>query len=242
MFRRSARSDNANNIQNRKHLNGMLPAYSWLLLALSLIWNCAAYYAGRLASHNAFHHIFALALDEKIPVLPWTTVLYVLFFPFWIFNYALVTKREKAFVMRFFCADFLSRVICLIFYILLPTTLVRPEIPEGAFLGWMLRIVYFFDEPDNLFPSIHCLVSVMAAFGIHGESSVPKPYRIASCFIAAAICISTLTTKQHLVWDLISGIALAVTVWLISGSNKITGAYTRLVDGIYSLFRHNETV
>lgn len=237
MFYNTLPRDGANQIQNKKSkgIFGILPKYTWLLLVLSFLWNFFAYYGGRLIAQNMYHRILMLPLDDRIPVIPWTAIIYILFFPFWMFNYALAAKRDRTFVMRFFCADFLSRGICLIFYIIIPTTLVQPDIPKDAFLGWMLRMVYYFDRPDNLFPSIHCLVSVMAAGGIIGDENVPKWYRALSCLIAAAICLSTLTTKQHLALDLFSGIALAGIVWLTAKNKAITGFYSIIVDAIYKL-------
>lgn len=229
--------DGANQLVNKKSsfLSRLLPEYSWILLILSFIWNLAAYYLARLISHGMYHRVLELPLDDKIPVIPCTVILYALFFPFWLFNYALVSKRDRDFAIHFFTADFLSRIICFIFFITIPTTLVQPEIADGAFCGWMLRIVYFFDEPDNLFPSIHCLGSILAAGGIQGDENVPKWYRTASLFIAIAICLSTLTTKQHLAIDLFSGVALAGVVWLVAENKAITAFYTKIVDKIYCL-------
>ena len=45
--------------------------------------------------------------------------------------------------------------------------------------------------------------------GIRGKKEIPKGYRIFSCLMAVAVFISTLTTKQHVLYDVVSGMLLA---------------------------------
>ena len=59
---------------------------------------------------------------------------------------------------RRFMGD-LTKVICLLFFVLLPTHNVRPPLETGGFTGWAMRTIWLLDTPTNLFPSIHCFVS-----------------------------------------------------------------------------------
>ena len=72
-----------------------------------------------------------------------------------------------------------------------------------------MRFLYRVDTADNLFPSIHCLTSWFCYIGIRGRKEIPKGYRIFSCLMAVAVFVSTLTTKQHVLYDVVSGMLLA---------------------------------
>ena len=99
--------------------------------------------------------------------------------------------------------------------------MVRPEIEGTTVFDWLLRLTYFFDAADNLFPSIHCFVSWLCWIGVRGKKEIPKWYRIVSLLMAVFICISTLTVKQHVIADVPAGIALAELSYFLSG--KILG-------------------
>lgn len=70
--------------------------------------------------------------------------------------------------------------------------------------------------PDNLFPSIHCLVSWLCWIGLRNQKQIKTGYKIFSFLMAIAICICTLTTKQHVIVDVIAAVGLAEVSYLIS--------------------------
>ena len=51
------------------------------------------------------------------------------------------------------------------------------------------------------------------------------------CFwTAAAVCLSTLTTKQHVIVDVIGGIALAEAAWRVAGLESVFRKYAHAMD------------
>ena len=106
-------------------------------------------------------------------------------------------------------ADLLSRVVCGIFFLILPTTNVRPELPADSVFTPAMRWLWNIDEASNLFPSIHCLVSWLCYVGIRGRKEIPGWYRAFSCLFAVSVFISTQTTKQHYVVDIIGALVIA---------------------------------
>ena len=77
-------------------------------------------------------------------------------------------------------------------------------------------MLYQVDRASNLFPSIHCLVSWLCFVGVRGKKHIPKWYQVCSCVMAIAVFVSTLTTKQHVVIDVLGGVILAeVSYWLM---------------------------
>ena len=81
--------------------------------------------------------------------------------------------------------------------------------------------MYRQDAANNLFPSIHCLDSWLSFLMVYKAKTVSKKYKVFVGIFAIMICISTLTTKQHVLPDLISGILIAQITYYI-GYNMVT--------------------
>ena len=96
--------------------------------------------------------------------------------------------------------------------------------------------VYSVDTPDNLFPSLHCMISWLCWAGIRGDRDVSFRVRAAALLMALLVCVSTLTVRQHVIADVIAGIVLAEIAYLLAGVPALRGAYGRLADRIVRLF------
>ena len=139
-------------------------------------------------------------------------------------------KQREEFVWRFFAADVLARLVCMAFYLLLPTTNVRPSIPEQGFWNQMLALLYQMDAADNLFPSIHCLNSWFCYIAVRGRREIPRWYQRFSFWAALAVFVSTLTTKQHVIADVIGGALLAEVTWQIAGRTHLGAWYGMILE------------
>ena len=139
-------------------------------------------------------------------------------------------RKQREFVWRFFAADVLARLVCMAFYLLLPTTNVRPSIPEQGFWNQMLALLYQMDAADNLFPSIHCLNSWFCYIAVRGRREIPRWYQRFSFWAALAVFVSTLTTKQHVIADVIGGALLAEVTWQIAGRTHLGAWYGMILE------------
>lgn len=187
----------------------LIPKGMGLPLLFVLFWNCLAYQATRLFNRGLYHYNMTLPIDGLIPLIPWTVSIYVLCYLFWVVNYILGTRRGRELGFRLLSAEFLSKAVCLILFMLVPTICVRPELQGGGLWNGILGLIYFVDTPDNLFPSIHCITSWFCYIAVRGDKTLPKWYRVFSLVFALAVCVSTLTTKQHLFVDAPTGVILA---------------------------------
>lgn len=143
----------------KERFNNLLPRYAILpIIAALLINNCIYIGAAQLRNHLSFYSL-AISLDEKIPLLTPFVIFYVLAYVQWALNYILIGRDSKKLCYQFVLGDILSKVICLFFFILFPTTLTRPEITGTDIFSQLVRFIYSVDAPVNLFPSIHCLES-----------------------------------------------------------------------------------
>lgn len=187
------------------------------MLVGAFIINGAAYLGGRLISQNFRHFSLVTPWDLKIPLLSWTVLIYLGCYLFWIVNYCISVKVDQEKGYRFFGAHCIGEAVCFLIFVFFPTSMVRPEIEGTTVFDWLLRLTYFFDAANNLFPSLHCFVSWLCWIGVRGKKEIPKWYRIASLLMAVFVCISTLTVKQHVIADVPAGIALAELSYFLSG-------------------------
>ncbi len=208
-----------------RNICNFIPAYAVKPLLLCVCFNSSVYYGARLSYKNNCFHNLTLLWDDKIPVIPLSVVIYFGCYLFWIANYILISNISKERCYRFLIADLLGKLICGIIYIALPTTNMRPNIIDTDIFSNMLRFLYSIDAANNLFPSIHCLVSWYCYAGLRNCKSIPTWYRYFSLLMAIMICISTLTTKQHVIVDVIGGVILAEVTWQISMRIQLYKAY-----------------
>lgn len=199
-----------------KKIYKYIPDYSIKPLILCVIFNFSVYSGVRLFYGDSFFHNLTSYFDDLIPVIPVFVLIYGGSYFFWIVNYILISKISKEQCYRLAIADLLGKLICGIIYILLPTTNVRPVLYSSGIFTDMLKFLYSVDAANNLFPSIHCLVSWYCYAGIRNCKTVPTWYQYFSLFIAIMICISTVTTKQHVIIDVFGGIMLAELTWQLS--------------------------
>ncbi len=157
------------------HIRHLIPSYAAFPLFFALLWNQAVYYGARIATASFPHYDLTTYFDRLIPVVPFFTSIYFLAFPFWAAGYILSVRISRDQAMTLLCGDFLSKGVCLVFFLLFPTTNIRPEIAGRGIWETLLLWLYQTDSPDNLFPSIHCLVSWLCFAGIRRQPHNPSP-------------------------------------------------------------------
>lgn len=197
--------------------NKLIPSYAVIPLLVCLVVNFTVYIGtDKLTEHREYFDL-TLPIDRMVPVIPAFSVIYIGCYLFWIVNYIMITRMNRNHCYRFILADVMSRIVCGFFYIVMPTTNVRPVVNGADIFSQMLRWVYQLDDPTRLFPSIHCLVSWFCYIGIRGQKQIPKWYQRFSLVFAILVCVSTQVTKQHYIVDVFGGIAVAEMCYWISG-------------------------
>ena len=151
------------------YLWNIIPKYAVLPLICSFTFNSLIYTGTQILCRDLKHYDFTTAFDRAVPLIPGFTSIYLICYLFWAVNYIMIGRIGKEHLYRFLVGDFLSRIICGIFFVMVPTTLARPEITETGIWDQMLNLVYTIDPSANLFPSIHCLVSWFCFVGIRGQ-------------------------------------------------------------------------
>lgn len=200
----------------KKRLDPWVKLYSIIPLITAFSFNMIVYFVTMRLCKDWYHYDLTLDFDRQVPFVPEWIYVYLICYLFWVVNYIMSARFGKERFYRFITADLSSRVVCLLFYLLLPTTNVRPEVIGSGLAEEAVRWLYATDLPTNLFPSIHCLVSWFCYIAIRGRKEIPRWYRAFSCLFALAVVASTQFTKQHYIVDAIGGIALAEAAWWLS--------------------------
>ena len=68
----------------------LIPAYGIVPLLLAVLWNSLAYNGARWIASGRYHYNIETVLDERIPFIPWTLVIYFGCYLFWGINYILI--------------------------------------------------------------------------------------------------------------------------------------------------------
>lgn len=194
-----------------KLLHPIVPGYAILPLILALMINNCIYIGVAQLKNNLSFTSLATPLDAKIPFVAPFVIFYVLAYIQWVLNYILISRDSKKMCCQFVSGDILSKIICLLFFLLLPTTIVRPEVTGTDIFSSLVRLIYSVDAPVNLFPSIHCLESwccIRAAFQLNFKTPRrTRLYRILTIIMSIGVFASTLFIKQHVIMDVFGGIA-----------------------------------
>lgn len=211
-----------------KQLIRVVPSYGLFPVIFSFVFNCLVYAGSRMIAGGWYHHNIETSLDQKLPFVPQFLIVYFGCYIFWAVNYILIARQDRKSVYQFFTADFLSRCICLVFFLAFPTTNTRPVIQGSGLWDQAALWLYSVDAADNLFPSIHCLVSWFCYIGIRGRKEIPVWYQNVSLGIAVLVFVSTLLTKQHVLVDVAGGVLLGTICFLIGRQTRLYCIYANI--------------
>lgn len=210
-------------------LSWVIPEYTVAPLLSTLAFQVSVYSGSKVLMDSAYHYNLETPLDLSTPFLPWTVVIYAGAFLYWYTSYALILRGEKRNAFRFLSAHVMSLVVILLCFLFLPTTNSRPEVTGHSLWDLGMRIIYATDTPTNLFPSLHCQFSWLCARAL-GNTRVPKWGKVFAYVFTLLIFVSTLTTKQHVIVDVLSGWLLAEVTFDLCRCEKVTRPFYRLFD------------
>ena len=167
-----------------------------------LIFQGVSYFGCEIFQHH-FHNV-KCKCDDYIPFIPYTGLIYILWFPL-IFLFPIVLGYYDHDIYHdYILAMILEIILSVICYLIYPTTFDRPKcdnklmnvIYKGSFRG------------VNCAPSLHCSSCYLVIYSAIKAISMPFYARIISIIVALGIVISTMTTKQHTITDVLTAIVL----------------------------------
>lgn len=155
-------------------------------------------------------------LDRAIPFLPWTVWIYSSMSQAIFAAWVLVPNVRMAW--RFLVAMTIAAVICWFFFAFFPTTYPRELFPlpltvDSSVLE--LANVRRLDDPSNCFPSLHVALACCVALTML-EFDLGWPARATIVLWCISINLSTLTTKQHYVADVLGGLVVGIFAFFVA--------------------------
>ncbi len=148
-------------------------------------------------------------VDASVPFLPETVWIY--FTDYLLVSLAFLVSESWDEVKRFVRAYFVLLAIGAAIHFAWPTVFPRDAFPISGhgLSGRALSSLRGVDAPTSCLPSMHVAGSYLAAFSLwHRRRSLFAGY----VAWATAVAVSTLTTKQHYLVDVVSGLGLAVAL------------------------------
>jgi len=153
-----------------------------------------------------------LAFEHRLPVLPWTEILYGSVYIVVLLVPLLVRTRRDLY--RFSRGGLFSIVLVFPLYLVVPLIAPpRPFVSSGTF-GWLLNFDRSHDSAAAAFPSYHVIWAFLAA-GALGRKQRHKWLGTVWAFLASASC---LTTGMHALVDVLAGL---VVVWVVARMDKV---------------------
>ena len=175
-------------------------------LVLGYLAFCALYLGSHALRLTTPTLLQPSAIDARVPFVDWSIWIYLS--QFVLLPVAIVCARDSDDRSRVFYASLVATVIAALVFLLWPTQLQRPAVPTAGMVGTVWALLFATDIDGNCFPSLHVALSALA-----GAAMWRRGWRIVAVFWPLLIALSTLTTRQHIVWDVIGGLVLAMLAW-----------------------------
>ncbi len=195
------------------------PKYVWICFIAVVIIQSATYYLTQLLNQNrTFYDLTIHCIDDKVPFIPFFVVFYILAYPSWFISPFVMAKLPKKDYFNWLISGLILYIVFFAIYIIIPTTISRPTVENDDIFNWLVNIIYINDTPSrptNLFPSLHCELSIMCYIGVAGKKVFPKWYRITLFVLMILVCLSTQFIKQHYIVDLFASLSLTLIVYLL---------------------------
>ena len=211
----------------KRFLKHLIPDHAIIPLALTFLSLMVSYQGAKLVQ-AIFGMPYVLDLtvswDSYFPFRPSWVLVYVGSYLFWCYVYILPAREAPGLGSQLAVADCFGKALCMIFFLALPTTNVRPPITGTSLLDQAMGLIYSMDTATNLFPSEHCFMAYLGTRFVFRCKELKKPllHRLCSAVGCALVFLSTLYTKQHVIVDVFGAVAVAELSILFADRSKLT--------------------
>lgn len=157
-------------------------------------------------------HVVHSSLDDLIPFCEIFVVPYLLWF-FLVAGSLLYLLLYDIPAFRKLCIYIMiTQAGAMLVYLLWPSIqLLRPEtMPRSNFFTWVLGIVYSFDTPTGVLPSLHAAYSIAILSVFEHRKTTALWWRILLPVFVVIIIAATFLVKQHSVLDALAALPLCL--------------------------------
>jgi membrane-associated phospholipid phosphatase len=152
-------------------------------------------------------------IDRNTPFVPGSVLIYISEYFYFAFVYILLRQSDN--INKYLYSFFSLQLISCAIFVVYPTTYPRDLYPVPADTPQWLASIWTWlraqDAATNCLPSLHVSSVYLSSFAFLSENR-RRAFGIFFCW-STLIALSTLTTKQHYLADIVSGLTLAVPVF-----------------------------
>jgi len=177
---------------------------------------CIAYLAAnRFIDMRSCHNI-STPVDEALPFMPYFIYPYSFIYVFSMLPSLVCENRSLYF--RTVVGSGLLIIISAAIFVVFPVSIPRSNDLPAGFTGWVFSQLDWIDNPVCGFPSLHVGLTMLATFCVFRENRILGWF----CVVVAMLTVlSTLLTKQHVLWDVAGGAVMAISIDLLILRNWI---------------------
>ena len=157
-------------------------------------------------------HVIHCALDDVIPFREGWVLVYVAWYAFvagslaWTLFFRVEGFRR---IQKYIIVTQLAAMACYIIYHSIQ--LLRPEVfPRQNFFTWGLGIIYAFDTPTGVCPSLHVAYSAGIASAALKDRELGAVWKAAAVIFTLLVCCAVCFVKQHSFVDVVAAVPLCL--------------------------------
>jgi hypothetical protein len=205
------------------------------------IWLFITYFGNQIYAEMAgsigtdYSFVFK-SFNDIVPFLDWSIYPYIIAYPVWAASVFIIAYYSKDNLYNILGLALITFLICGVWWLFFQSDVESWRVTSGLFLNGdyatprtdlnftesIVMWIYKSAGPRNALPSMHTLISWICIVGFRRDKSIPKLWVIGAWVMNLAIIISTQTTKQHYIIDLIASVIIAEAVyWIIKDSKFI---------------------
>lgn len=167
-------------------------------------------------------HVVHCALDDLIPFNEFFVIFYV--------GWYLLVFGSLAYTLFFDVENFkniqiyimITQAVAMLCYIIWPSIQeLRPEsFPRQNALTWLMGIIYAFDTPTGVCPSLHVAYSVGILSAGLKDRRLAAGWKAALSFFVLMVCAAVCFVKQHSAVDVLAALPVCVLAELLVFGKK----------------------
>lgn len=188
------------------------PRFSHILLLLGWVGYFALYFITENLIPVERCHVVHCALDDMIPFNEFFVIFYV--------GWYVLVFGSLAYTLFFDVENFrniqlyimITQAVAMLCYIVWPSVQnLRPEsFPRENALTWLMGIIYAFDTPTGVCPSLHVAYSVGILSAGLKDKRLAVGWKAALTMFVIMVCLAVCFVKQHSAIDVLAAVPVCL--------------------------------
>lgn len=188
------------------------PRFSHILLLLGWVGYFALYFITENLIPVERCHVVHCALDDMIPFNEFFVIFYV--------GWYVLVFGSLAYTLFFDVENFrniqlyimITQAVAMLCYIVWPSVQqLRPEaFPRDNVLTWLMGVIYSFDTPTGVCPSLHVAYSMGILSAALKDKRLAAGWKAALTVFVIMVCLAVCFVKQHSAVDVLAALPVCL--------------------------------